>query len=107
MGIFSYIQSRWPLATSLGYSRACGSLGGKADYARGGGAGTLVGMGAASMSDLAQKKPTPAAVLDGATMILMELAFVLLWAGIIMGAICDRILVGAAVGVGSEGGLCG
>ena len=84
--IFSYILIAMAAATSLGYV-ALRLLGAKADYAKGGGAGTLVGMGAASMSDLAQRKPSAPAVLDGATMILMELAFVLLWAGIIMGAI--------------------
>jgi len=84
--IFSYILIAMAAATALGYV-ALRLLGAKPDYARGGGAGTLVGMGAASMSDLAQRKPSPAAMLDGATMILMELAFVLLWAGIIMGAI--------------------
>jgi cytochrome c-type biogenesis protein CcsB len=84
--IFSYILIAMAAATALGYV-ALRLLGAKPDYARGGGAGTLVGMGAASMSDLSPTKPSPSAVLDGATMILMELAFVLLWAGIIMGAI--------------------
>ncbi len=84
--IFSYILIAMAAATSIGYV-ALRLLGAKADYAKGGGAGTLVGMGAASMNDLAQRKPSATAVLDGATMILMELAFVLLWAGIIMGAI--------------------
>lgn len=61
------------------------ALGGDAGYARVGGAGSIVNMGgplvrrggSASLSE----------VLDGATMVLMELAFILLWAGIIMGAI--------------------
>jgi len=84
--IFSYILIAMAAATAIGYV-LLRLLGAKADYAKGGGAGTLVGMGAASMSDLSPKKPSAPAVLDGATMILMELAFVLLWAGIIMGAI--------------------
>jgi len=84
--IFSYILIAMAAATSLGYL-ALRLLGAPADYARGGGAGTLVGMGAATPDELTQKKPSATAVLDGATMILMELSFVLLWAGIIMGAI--------------------
>lgn len=84
--IFSYILIAMAAATSLGYL-ALRLLGAPADYARGGGAGTLVGMGAATPGELTQKKPSATAVLDGATMILMELSFVLLWAGIIMGAI--------------------
>ncbi len=63
------------------------ALGGAASYARVGGAGSLI---------LASPKGTPleagaraatGEVLDGVTMVLMELSFVLLWTGIIMGAI--------------------
>lgn len=84
--IFSYMLIAMAAATSLGYL-ALRVLGAKADYARGGGAGTLMGMGAASMSELSPQRPSAPAVLDGATMIMMELAFVLLWTGTIMGAI--------------------
>jgi len=84
--IFSYMLIAMAAATSIGYL-LLRLLGAKADYARGGGAGTLIGMGAASMSELSPRKPSAPAVLDGATMILLELAFVLLWAGTIMGAI--------------------
>jgi cytochrome c-type biogenesis protein CcsB len=62
--------------------------GGEADYARAGGAGALMAMGAASPAEIARaRKVTPAQVLDGVTMVLLELAFILLWAGIVMGAI--------------------
>ncbi len=84
--IFSYILIAMAAVSAIGYL-LLRLLGAKADYARGGGAGTLIGMGAASMSELAPRRPSAPAVLDGATMILMELAFVLLWAGTIMGAI--------------------
>jgi len=64
------------------------AAGGKADYARAGGAGAIMAMGAASSDELAARRVvTPAQVLDGVTMVLMELSFVLLWAGIVMGAI--------------------
>jgi len=62
------------------------------EYARVGGAGSLMmgagGGGAASNPALAARaRTTLGQVLDGTTMILMELSFVLLWAGIVMGAI--------------------
>ncbi|MCA9293071.1 MAG: cytochrome c biogenesis protein CcsA [Phycisphaerales bacterium] len=58
------------------------ALGGSADFAQAGGAALLI-----------DQQPTDAAgiskgaVLDGATMVLIELAFIMLWAGIGMGAI--------------------
>ena len=55
--------------------------GGPAEYARVGGAGSII------MNSAGAKKTSPGEVLDGATMVLMELAFVLLWAGLVMGAI--------------------
>ncbi|TVQ64394.1 MAG: hypothetical protein EA379_01680 [Phycisphaerales bacterium] len=58
--------------------------GGPPDFARVGGAASMI------MRDGGRKsgeKATPGEVLDGATMVLMELAFVLLWAGLVMGAI--------------------
>ena len=67
-------------------------LGGAQTYARVGGAGSLVmGTGAGGA---AGGKEAPRArrgrlgeVLDGVTMLLMELSFVLLWTGLVMGAI--------------------
>jgi cytochrome c-type biogenesis protein CcsB len=54
------------------------ALGGAPTFARVGGAGTLIMPG--SRAGLGE-------VLDGVTMVLMEVSFVLLWAGIVMGAI--------------------
>ncbi len=54
-------------------------------YARAGGAAALLHASGADHHDA--HKTTLSEVLDGATMILMELAFVMLWAGLIMGAI--------------------
>jgi len=48
-----------------------------------GGASALMGGGAM----LTGEKPTVAQVYDGATMVLVELSFIMLWTGIIMGAI--------------------
>lgn len=56
-------------------------------YARVGGAGTLVLAGAPGNPALAARRTSLGEVLDGVTMVLMELSFVLLWAGIVMGAI--------------------
>jgi len=56
--------------------------GGSADYARAGGAGAV--MNAATGE---REKVSLGEVLDGATMTLMELSFVMLWCGIFMGAI--------------------
>ena len=57
---------------------------GKQDYARAGGIALLV-------SAQPTRKQSPSnnlgAVLDGATMILVEISFILLWSGIVMGAI--------------------
>lgn len=71
----------------LGYR----AVGGEATYARIGGAAALLetedspprGVGASSL----RPRRSPGEVFDGATMVLMELSFVMLWAGIVMGAI--------------------
>ena len=75
-------------------------FGGKAVYARAGGAGALVlrgpdGHTLADMNDpegddeksRTRRRDRFGEILDGSTMILMELSFVMLWAGIVMGAI--------------------
>ncbi|MDG2030390.1 MAG: cytochrome c biogenesis protein CcsA [Phycisphaerales bacterium] len=68
-------------------------FGGAASYARVGGAGSLVlGTGAGAAMGTEQSKPHArrarlGEMLDGVTMLLMELSFVLLWAGLVMGAI--------------------
>jgi cytochrome c-type biogenesis protein CcsB len=85
--IFSYVLIAMAAVSALLYllHRLAG---GEADYARAGGAATLMAMGAASSGELAPKRAvTWAQVLDGVTMVLMEVAFVMLWAGIVMGAI--------------------
>ncbi|MFG0273465.1 MAG: cytochrome c biogenesis protein CcsA [Phycisphaerales bacterium] len=85
--IFSYVLIAMAAVSAILYllHRAAG---GQPDYARAGGAGAIMAMGAASADELARKRVvTPAQVLDGVTMVLMELSFVLLWAGIVMGAI--------------------
>lgn len=60
------------------------ALGGSAEYARVGGAATLIESGAPGAT---ARRVGPAEVFDGATMVLMELSFVMLWTGIVMGAI--------------------
>jgi cytochrome c-type biogenesis protein CcsB len=65
---------------------------GVAEYARVGGAGTLIlggagGPGGAGVPSPRAAVTTLGQVLDGTTMILLELSFVLLWSGIVMGAI--------------------
>ena len=75
-------------------------LGGKAVYARAGGAGALVltGPDGHTLADLDDSKPGDeksrarrrdklGEIFDGTTMILMELSFVMLFSGIVMGAI--------------------
>lgn len=61
--------------------------GGAPDYARAGGAATLLDAPLSPANDSHALRPSLGEVFDGATMILMELSFVMLWAGIIMGAI--------------------
>lgn len=64
-----------------------GSFGGPKDYARMGGAASLIQTTPDGTTYIAREKTTVGQVLDGTTMILMELSFILLWAGLVMGAI--------------------
>jgi cytochrome c-type biogenesis protein CcsB len=57
------------------------------EYARVGGAGSLILTKPDGTSYLDEAKSTFGQVLDGTTMVVMELSFILLWAGIVMGAI--------------------
>jgi cytochrome c-type biogenesis protein CcsB len=57
---------------------------GTGDYAKAGGVASLVEKRNGGKSALDQNM---GAVLDGATMILVELSFIILWSGIVMGAI--------------------
>ncbi len=61
--------------------------GGHREAAKAGGAGSLLLAGTPSGRFLRDEPATLGQVLDGATMILMELSFVMLWTGIVMGAI--------------------
>ncbi|HVZ94878.1 MAG TPA: cytochrome c biogenesis protein CcsA [Phycisphaerales bacterium] len=57
------------------------AFGGSADFARAGGAASLLDSGGKV------RRVSAGEVFDGATMILMELSFVMLWSGLVMGAI--------------------
>jgi ABC-type transport system involved in cytochrome c biogenesis permease subunit len=61
--------------------------GGRAEYARVGGAGALILGDSGGGTDPSGPGNTVGGVLDGVTMVLMELAFIMLWAGLVMGAI--------------------
>ena len=61
--------------------------GGQADYVRVGGAGALIMTRPTGESYLAESGSSPGQVFDGVTMVLMEVAFVMLWTGLVMGAI--------------------
>jgi cytochrome c-type biogenesis protein CcsB len=61
--------------------------GGRADYVRVGGAGALILGDSGGGSDPSASITSAGGVLDGVTMVLMELAFIMLWAGLVMGAI--------------------
>jgi len=62
-------------------------LGGSAAYARAGGAASLFESSGDPLDGGATQRRSPGELFDGATMVLMELSFILLWAGIVMGAI--------------------
>jgi len=66
-------------------------MGGPPDFARAGGAGALIEAsgesGSGNGAALRPRARSIGEILDGATMVLMELSFVLLWAGLVMGAI--------------------
>lgn len=78
--IFSYVLIAMAAVTAILYllHRLAG---GEATYAKVGGAATLI------QGSQRQGRAAFGEVLDGATMLLMELSFVLLWAGIVMGAV--------------------
>ena len=60
---------------------------GSSEFVRVGGAGSLITTRSDGTNYLANTKTTFGQVLDGSTMILMELSFILLWTGLVMGAI--------------------
>ena len=79
--IFSYALIFMAAVSALGYLgyRACG---GPATFARAGGASVVMAPAAP-----ADSRGAVGEVLDGVTMLLMQVAFVMLWSGIVMGAI--------------------
>jgi cytochrome c-type biogenesis protein CcsB len=62
-------------------------LGGTAEFARVGGAASLIVAGPHGEERMVRGRAGFGEILDGTTMVLMEISFVLLWAGIVMGAI--------------------
>lgn len=64
-----------------------GTVDAGSDFAKAGGAGFLMAPRPDGTTALTAEKTTFGQVLDGATMVLVELSFILLWAGIVMGAI--------------------
>ncbi len=97
--IFSYCLIAMAAVSALLYLRYR-ALGGPADYARVGGAGSLMlaapGLGAqtggssaagGAPGEMARSTTSAGAIFDGATMVLMELSFIMLWSGLVMGAI--------------------
>ena len=90
--IFSYCLIFMAAVTAIGYLiyRVIGGLGGFGgtdDFARVGGAGSLIMTAPDGSSSLARARTGVGQVLDGTTMILVELSFIMLWAGLVMGAI--------------------
>lgn len=60
---------------------------GTQEFARMGGAASLIQTTPSGEAIIVRAKSSLGQVLDGTTMVLMELSFVLLWAGLVMGAI--------------------
>ena len=67
-------------------ARARRRMGATFERGASGGASALMGPGGGA-AFLTQAKPTATQIYDGATMVLVELSFIMLWAGIVMGAI--------------------
>jgi cytochrome c-type biogenesis protein CcsB len=84
--IFSYVLI-FMAAVSGGLYLIHRAFGGAATFARVGGAGSLIVAGNHGEQRMVAGRAALGEVLDGVTMLLMELSFVLLWAGIVMGAI--------------------
>jgi cytochrome c-type biogenesis protein CcsB len=64
-----------------------GSFGSAEDYARLGGAGSMIETTPDGQTYITKVRSNLGQVLDGSTMVLVELSFILLWAGTVMGAI--------------------
>ena len=83
--IASYCLIFMAAVSALGYI-GWRLLGGRAEAVSLGGAGTLM-VGGIGGDSAGSGRVSAGAVLDGVTMVLMELSFVMLWAGLVMGAI--------------------
>ncbi len=64
-----------------------GASGSRSERGSSGGASSLILGRGGGASFLTAERPTVSQVYDGATMVLVELSFIMLWTGIIMGAI--------------------
>lgn len=84
--IFSYVLI-FMAAVSAAIYIVHRAFGGAAAFARVGGAGSLIVTGPHGEERMVAGRAPFGEILDGVTMVLMELSFVLLWAGIVMGAI--------------------
>ncbi len=84
--IFSYCLIAMAAVSAIGYL-LYRLGGGAADFVRTGGAGALIMKRPTGEAYLADARTSAGQVFDGATMVLMELAFILLWSGLVMGAI--------------------
>jgi len=84
--IFSYVLI-FMAAVSAGLYIAYRTFGGAPTYAKVGGAASLIVAGPNGEQRMVDGRAGIGEILDGVTMVLMEVSFVLLWAGIVMGAI--------------------
>jgi len=76
------------LEGSLARARRLGGVAQLERSASGGASALILGAGSrGSGGFLAPDKPTAGQVFDGATMVLIELSFIMLWTGLVMGAI--------------------
>ncbi len=68
-------------------ARARAKAGGATERSASGGASSLILGSASGASFLREEKPSASQIFDGATMVLVELSFIMLWTGLVMGAI--------------------
>jgi cytochrome c-type biogenesis protein CcsB len=84
--IFSYVLI-FMAAVSAGLYIVYRTFGGAPTYAKVGGAASLIVAGPNGEQRMVDGRAGFGEILDGVTMVLMEVSFVLLWAGIVMGAV--------------------
>ncbi len=81
----------WLSMTTLGLelmsARSRRAAGVRVDRAASGGASAIMAATPSSDPFIQAERPTSSQVYDGATMVLVELSFVMLWTGVVMGAI--------------------